>query len=91
MMLLTVSPKSNREDRGYASILGYSAPGDVLLPARYSYAKYSLDNLVSYKGNYAYPPSCSTRNGRPSSWGLPEDFQDERLHPLRQQRLWTRT
>ena len=55
MMLLTVSPKSNREDRGYARILGYSAPGDVLLPARYSYAKYSFDKLVSYKGNYAYP------------------------------------
>ena len=55
MMLLTVSPKSNREDRGYASILGYSAPGDVLVPSRYSYAKYSQDNLVSYKGNYAYP------------------------------------
>ena len=55
MMLLTVSPKSNREDRGYASILGYSAPGDVLLPAKYSYAKYSFDKLVSYKGNYAYP------------------------------------
>ena len=54
MMLLTVSPKSNREDRGYARILGYSAPGDVILPARYSYAKYSSDNLVSYKGNYAY-------------------------------------
>lgn len=55
MMLLTVSPKSNREDRGYARILGYSAPGDVLLPSRYSYAKYSSDKLVSYKGNYAYP------------------------------------
>ena len=55
MMLLTVSPKSNREDRGYARILGYSAPGDVLLPARYSYAKYSSNKLVSYKGNYAYP------------------------------------
>ena len=55
MMLLTVSPKSNREDRGYASILGYSAPGNVLMPAKYSYAKYIQDKLVSYKGNYAYP------------------------------------
>lgn len=55
MMLLTVSPKSNREDRGYARILGYSAPGDVLMPAKYSYAKYSGDKLSSYKGNYAYP------------------------------------
>ena len=55
MMLLTISPKSNREDRGYARILGYTAPGDVLLPVRYAYAKYSSDKLVSYKGNYAYP------------------------------------
>ncbi|MBR4755900.1 MAG: HAMP domain-containing histidine kinase, partial [Bacteroidales bacterium] len=55
MMLLTISPKSNREDRGYASILGYSAPGDVLMPANYSFAKYSSSNLVSYTGNYAYP------------------------------------
>lgn len=55
MMLLTVSPKSNREDRGYARILGYSAPGDVTLPAKYSYAKYASGKLVSYKGNYAYP------------------------------------
>jgi nitrogen fixation/metabolism regulation signal transduction histidine kinase len=61
MMLLTVSPKSNREDRGYARILGYSAPGDVLLPARYSYAKYTSDKLMSYKGNYAYPTLLDER------------------------------
>lgn len=61
MMLLTVSPKSNREDRGYARILGYSAPGDVILPARYSYAKYTSGKLVSYKGNYAYPTLLDER------------------------------
>ncbi len=55
MMLLRVSPKSNRENKGYAHILGYSAPGDVLIPARYSYAKYSGKALTSYKGNYSYP------------------------------------
>lgn len=55
MMLLRVSPKSNRENKGYARILGYSAPGDVLIPARYSYAKYSNKTLSSYKGNYSYP------------------------------------
>lgn len=60
MMLLTVSPKSNKEDRGYARLLGFSAPGDVLMPAQYSYAKYSLDNLVSYKGSYAYPTVLHT-------------------------------
>lgn len=55
MMLLSVSPKSNRENKGYAYLLGYSAPGDVLIPARYSYAKYSGKVLTSYKGNYSYP------------------------------------
>ena len=55
MMLMRVSPKSNRENRGYARLLGYSAPGDVLIPARYSYAKYSGKVLTSYKGNYSYP------------------------------------
>ena len=54
MMLLTVSPKSNREDKGYARLLGYSAPGAVLIPARYSYAKYSGKSLISCKGNYSY-------------------------------------
>ena len=55
MMLLRVSPKSNRENKGYARILGYSAPGDVLIPARFSYAKYSNKKLSYYKGNYSYP------------------------------------
>ena len=55
MMLLTVSPKSNRENKGYYQLLGYSAPGDVLIPSRYSYAKYSGKTLTSYKGNYSYP------------------------------------
>ncbi|MBQ0144275.1 MAG: hypothetical protein KBS78_03735, partial [Bacteroidales bacterium] len=55
MMLLSVSPKSNREEKGYGAILGYSPPGEVLMPSRYSYAKYSSLSLTSSKGNYAYP------------------------------------
>ena len=54
-MLVTISPKSNREDRGFASLLGFSAPGQVLIPARYSYAKYIDSKLTTYKGSYAYP------------------------------------
>lgn len=54
-MLLTVYPKSNRGDRGYARILGISAPGQVLMPSRYSYAKYVTNVLSGYKGNFAYP------------------------------------
>lgn len=55
MMFLTISPKSNREDKGYGKILGYSKPGEVLMPSKYSYAKYSDGNLTSCKGSYAYP------------------------------------
>lgn len=55
MMILRVSPKSNRDNKGYAHLLGYSAPGDILIPARYSYAKYSSKALSSYGGNYSYP------------------------------------
>ena len=50
--LVGVEPKSNREDRGYASLLGYSAPGQVILPARYAYAKYVNGHLATFKGNF---------------------------------------
>ncbi len=60
-MMLEVEPKSNREDMGYASILGYSAPGQVVMPARYTYAKYSNGKLVTFKGNYAYPTQMTSR------------------------------
>lgn len=59
LMMMTVAPKSNREDKGYASILGVSSPGSVVLPSRYSYAKYLSDNLISFKGSYAYPTIVS--------------------------------
>ena len=55
IMIIRVSPKSNRENKGYSQLLGYSAPGDVLIPSRYSYAKYSEKALTSYRGNYSYP------------------------------------
>ena len=55
-LLLTIEPNSNREDRGYYSILGrFSKPGEINIPFFYSYAKYIDDRLVSYKGNYPYP------------------------------------
>ena len=55
-MLLEIEPDSNREDRGYYSILGqFSNPGDINIPSIYSYAKYTADRLISYKGNYPYP------------------------------------
>ena len=55
-MLLEIEPTSNREDRGYYSILGqFSNPGEINIPDLYSYAKYKSDKLISYKGNYPYP------------------------------------
>lgn len=55
-MLVEIEPESNREDRGYYSILGqFSNPGDINIPILYSYAKYNSDKLTSYKGNYPYP------------------------------------
>lgn len=55
-MILMVESNSNREDRGYYSIVGrFSNPGEINIPATYSYAKYENDRLISYKGNYAYP------------------------------------
>ena len=54
-MFLMIDPKSNRERRGYASIIGYAQPERVLIPVKYSYAKYSGNNLLNFNGDYAYP------------------------------------
>ncbi len=55
-MFLTLEPNSNHEDQGYFNILGmFSKPGDINIPAYYSYAKYKEGRLVSYKGTYPYP------------------------------------
>ncbi len=53
--MVLVESKSNREDRGYLSLLGFSAPGKVTLPPPYSYAKYSGGRLIQFKGTYGYP------------------------------------
>ena len=62
-VLVLVEPKSNREDRGYLSLLGVSEPGRVVLPPAYSYAKYVSNRLVMYKGDFAYPTLVSDRLG----------------------------
>ena len=54
-VLVGVESKSNREDRGYLSLLGISEPGRMVLPAHYSHAKYLSGRLVTFKGGYAYP------------------------------------
>ena len=62
-VLVLVEPKSNREDRGYLSLLGLSEPGRVVLPPAYSYAKYVSNRLVVYKGDFAYPTLVSDHLG----------------------------
>ena len=68
-MLVGVEPKSSREYGGYASLLDISDPGKVNLPPHYSYAKYNDRNLVSYKGNFAYPTHLSDELMQASAWG----------------------
>ena len=66
-MILMVESNSNREDRGYYSIVGqFSNPGEINIPATYSYAKYEAERLMSYKGNYAYPTVFETEDGKKS-------------------------
>ncbi len=55
-MALTIESNTNREDRGYFSLLSmFSKPGDINIPSYYSYAKYKEGRLISYKGTYPYP------------------------------------
>ncbi len=55
-MLLEIEPNSNKDDQGYKNLMGkFSTPGEINIPAIYSYAKYSDGRLMSYKGNFPYP------------------------------------
>ena len=59
--LVLVESKSNREDRGYLSLLGLSEPGRVSIPPYYSYARYVDDHLVLFKGDFPYATVISDR------------------------------
>lgn len=55
-VLLEIEPNTNREDRGYYSLLGkLSSTSKVNVPVEYSYAKYIDDKLTLFTGNYPYP------------------------------------
>ena len=74
-LLLGIESKADKAGRGYSSLLGNSGPGSVVVPQRYSYARYLEDKLVSYQGDYAYPtvmsgPLMSSNEGSSGS-GLP--------------------
>ena len=60
-VFVLVESKSNREDRGYLSLLGLSEPGRVSIPPHYSYARYVDDHLVLYKGSFPYATVVSDR------------------------------
>ena len=79
-MLVGVEPKSSREYGGYSSLLDINDPGRVNLPPRYSYAKYSKRNLVSYKGNFAYPTLLPEDLMQASAWGGSSMVQDGYVH-----------
>ncbi len=63
-LLLGIMAKSNHEEKGYNSILGFAAPGQVVIPPVYSYAKYNGRNLQFSKGNFAYPTSLDDEDFR---------------------------
>ncbi len=53
-LLVELEPKSNVNERGYASIVGMERPGRVALPGFYSYARYKGWDLQSFRGDFAY-------------------------------------
>jgi len=46
-MLLSVEPKSNRDYRGYSTLLGMSSPGKVVMPVAYTKGSFAYPTLVS--------------------------------------------
>ena len=65
-LLLEIEPNTNREDRGYYSLMGrLSHSQGVNIPSLYSYAKYIDGKLTLFTGSYPYPTvyeNVGTRN-----------------------------
>ena len=53
-VLIRVEQKNDWRYSGYASIIGSTLPGEVPIPAQYSFARYDEGKLLTFKGNYAY-------------------------------------
>ena len=53
-VLITVEQKTDWKYSGYASIIGPTLPGEVLIPTKYSFARYDDGKLLTFRGNYAY-------------------------------------
>ena len=63
-MLLDVEPKYSRTTTSFASLVGITPPGKIVIPARYSYARYQNSEMISCKGNYAYPTIISGKTAQ---------------------------
>ena len=62
-VLIKVGQKMGWKISGYASIIGPTLPGEVLIPAKYSFARYDDGKLLTFKGNYAYSVKMDERWG----------------------------
>ena len=60
-VLIKVGQKMGWKISGYASIIGPTLPGEVLIPAKYSFARYDDGKLLTFKGNYAYSMKMDER------------------------------
>ena len=54
-LIVCIEAKSNKEDRGYLSLLNIPSRGSVSLPPIYSYGRYRYDELITFKGTCSYP------------------------------------
>ena len=79
-VLVDVEAKTNRADKGYSSLLGLSAPGRVVLPSRYSYARYYASDLVTSRGKYSYPNRLDYSLAADIYGGLKHYTEDGYLH-----------
>ena len=60
-VLIKVGQKMGWKISGYASIIGPTLPGEVLIPAKYSFARYDEGKLLTFKGNFAYSMKMDER------------------------------
>ena len=53
-VMIKIEQKTDWRYSGYAAIIGPTMPGEVLIPSKYSFARYDDGRLLTFKGNYAY-------------------------------------
>ena len=81
-LLLGIQSKAEKEGRGYSALLDNASSGPVVLPSRYSYAKYLNEKLVSYRGDYAYPTILTGRLQKADEDGNEYMILDRYVHFL---------